>query len=275
MLSKLLYWTVLVLLAINCSEMETKWSRTFDALGPGNHRITDISGTKHSVYLTGRYSVEDAAAICFTARYDTDGSLMWFKTYATENMEQSEGKAILALRTQEELLEARTDIYALVQTQDLNGIQKAILIKYDTLGNIEWQNIVTVSDGPLISTLLSDYEGNLYVAGWEEGSDNRPTTYIAKYRESGETSWYAKYYNEQIVFRNLKFDVVQPEYFVVAGILEKTNQLSYMKYNSSGQVGGLTKYDPAVKTISDVKVDLQGTCILSVLSQTQRRETIS
>ncbi len=257
MVNKLSCLAMLVLLGINCSEMETKWSRTFDALGPGNYRITDISGIKQGVYLTGTYSVEDNT-MCFVAGYDSDGSLLWYRTPEADNIEQSEGKSILALRTQEELLEARTDIYALIQVLSLDGIQKAVLIKYDTLGDIQWQNIVTVSYGRLTSTLLSDYEGNIYVAGWEGGDEYRPTIYIAKYRPSGEISWYAQYYNEQIIFRDLKFDVVQPRYFIVAGILEKTDQLFHLKYDSSGQMRSLTKYETSANTISDAKVDLQG-----------------
>lgn len=272
MLSRLLCMTVLLLLVINCSEMETKWSRTFDALGPGNYRINDISGTKQDIYLTGTYSVEDDA-MYFVARYDKDGSLLWYRTQEGENIEQSRGQAILALRTQEELLETRTDIYVLVHVLGFNGIHKAVLTKYDTLGDIQWQNTVTVTDGQLTSTLLSDYEGNLYVAGWEESGNNRPTIYIAKYKESGETSWYAKYYNEQIIFRDLRFDVVQPEYFVVAGILKKTDQLFHLKYDSSGQMQGLTKSESAAITISDVKVDLQGNVyIASSISNPETRD---
>jgi hypothetical protein len=257
---------VLFLFVINCSEMETKWARTFDALGPGNYRINDIDGTNHNIYLTGTYSVEDEA-MCFVARYDKDGSLVWDKTHEGENIEQSRGKAILALRTQEELLETRIDIYVLVHALGFNGIQKAVLTKYDTLGGIQWQNMVTVSDSPFTSTLLSDYKGSIYVAGWEEGSEHRPTIYIAKYRASGEMAWYSEYYNEQILFRELRFDVVQPEHFVVAGILEETDQLFYLKYNSSGQMQRLTKYESTANTIADVKVDLQGNvCIAGSIS---------
>jgi hypothetical protein len=237
--------------------METKWARTFDALGPGNYRISDIAGIKQDIYLTGTYSIEDEA-MCFVACYDKDGTLLWYKTHEGENIEQSQGQAILALRTQEELLETRIDIFVLTHVLGFNGMQKAVLTKYDTLGDIQWQNSVKISENPFTSHLLSDYKGNLYVAGWEEGSNHRPTIFIAKYRPSGEISWYAEYYNEQLLFQDLRFDVVLPEHFVVAGILEETDQLFHLKYNSSGQMQKLTKHEATATALSDAKVDLQG-----------------
>jgi hypothetical protein len=184
--------TGLILLTINCSEMETKWSRKFDAPGPGTYRINSLSSSKKEIHLTGRYIDDKQGSKCFTAKYGTDGSLKWYKIYEAPNTEQAEGVAILVIKTQEELLTTRSDIYVLVKTRNAAGDEKVILVRCDSLGNVQWQKKVTEHNGSIMGTLLSDHQGNLYVAGWETAADNRSTLYIGEYTESGETLWFTK-----------------------------------------------------------------------------------
>jgi len=245
--------------------METKWSRKFDAPGPGTYRINSLSSTKKEIYLTGTYAEDNQVCKCFTARYGTDGSLKWYKIYEAPNIEQAEGVAILLIRTQEELLATRSDIYVLVKTHNTAGYEKAILVKYDSLGNIQWQQKVTEHNGPITSTLLSDHQGNLYVVGRETDVDNESTLYIGKYTESGEPSWFTKYYNEQIVFEILKYDIMEPAYFVVAGLLKNTNEFFYMKYDNTGQFQKLIRSETEnrVTLLSDLKIDPAGNIFIT------------
>jgi predicted component of type VI protein secretion system len=259
------YLTCCLLLLFACSEIETKWSRKFDALGPGDYRINSIDGSKEEFYLTGTYTEENGNAMCFTAKYDSKGRLQWHKIFDAENSTQTMGTAILTIVTQEELLTEHRDIYVLVKTVDENGKQQAILAKYDTLGNLDWQKTVTAHDGPLTSSLLSDHQGNLYVAGWEQDNENRPTIYIGKYTDTGQTSWFTKYYNEELDFEQLRFDISGPEYFVIAGILKNTGDLFYLKYDGSGQFLGSVKYETEkkIKNLSDLRIDPVGNSYLS------------
>jgi hypothetical protein len=265
------YLICCLFLFIGCSEIETKWSRKFDALGPGNYTINSVEGSKKEIYLTGTYIDESGTASCFTAKYDSKGKLQWHETFETENSGQTMGTALLIIRTQEELLTAHQDIYVLVKAADREGKQQAILVKYDTLGNLKWQKNVVTHDGPLTSVLLSDYQGSLYVAGWERDTENRPTIYVGKYTGAGETSWFSKYYNEEIDFELLRFDIMKPEYFVIAGILQNTRELFYMKYSGSGQFLGSVKYETEkrIKAFSDVKIDPAGNVYLSATVSNQ------
>jgi len=249
-----------VLLVLDCSEMETKWMRKFDALGPGHYRINSISCTKDEIYLTGTFRGENEGSKCFTAMYDSEGTLKWHYILQTMETENAQGNAVFAARTRTELLSSRTDIYVLAQTHDNDVHQRVILIKFDSLGNVQWQHTVTTHDGSLTSVLLSDFEGNIYVAGCERDKENKPTIYIGKYDECGKTSWFTKYYNELLDYEELKFDVMQPGYIVAAGTMKTTGELFYMRYGRNGQFIGITQYDNnnAEFNLAGVKIGPEG-----------------
>ncbi|MGB7053691.1 MAG: hypothetical protein WBE28_00040 [bacterium] len=267
----LCYLICCLFLVLSCSELETNWIRRFDTLGPGNYRINSIEGSKEEIYLTGTYTDENGTTRCFTARYDGKGHLQWQTIFEAENSEQTTGTAMLTIRTQEELLTAHRDIYVLIRASDENGKQRAILAKYDTLGNLHWQKTVAAHDGPLTSILLSDHHGSLYVAGWERDAENKPTIYVGKYTETGQTSWFTKYFNEEIDFELLRFDITKPEYFVIAGIQKNSDELFYMKYDGSGQFLGSVKYEAEkqIKNLSGLKIDPAANIYLSATIRNQ------
>jgi hypothetical protein len=263
--------TCCLLLLLGCSDIETKWSRKFDALGPGNYRINSAQSPKKEIYITGTYIDESLNTQCFTAKYNSEGRLQWHQAFEAQDHEQTIGTAMLTMRTQEELLTGRLDIYVLAQAANAQEQQKAILIQYDTLGNQQWHKIVNTSDGPMTSSLLSDHEGNIYVAGWEQDEENRQTIYLGKYTATGETQWFAKYYNEEIVFGTLLFDITAPDCFVIAGVLETTNNLFYLEYNGSGRLLRFVEHttENQISEISDVMIDPTGNVYLSTTVQNQ------
>ncbi|KPL14831.1 hypothetical protein AMJ74_02625 [candidate division WOR_3 bacterium SM1_77] len=268
---QLCYVICCLFLLLGCSELETKWIRRFDTLGSGNYRINSIEGSKEEIYLTGTYTDGNGTTRCFTARYDSKGNLQWHTIFEAENSEQTTGTAMLTIRTQEELLTAHRDIYVLIKAADGNGKQRAILAKYDTLGNLDWQKTIAAHDGPLTSILLSDHQGSLYAAGWERDAENRPTIYVGKYTDTGQTSWFTKYYSEEIDFELLRFDITEPEYFVIAGIQKNTGELFYMKYDGSGQFLASVKYETEkqIKNLSDLKIDPAANIYLSATIRNQ------
>jgi hypothetical protein len=138
-------------------------------------------------------------------------------------------------------------------------------VKYDTLGNLVWQKTINTHDRALTSTLLADHHGNLYVAGWERDAQHRPTVFVGKYDETGKTSWFTKYFSEEIDFELLRFDIMEPENFVAAGILQNTGELFYIKYSSSGQFLGSVahKTEKSLSDFSDLKLDPAGNIYLS------------
>lgn len=254
-----------VFLIATCGEFETKWVHRFDAFGPGNYRINSIVSTKEDIYFAGTYTEQKDIARCFLARYGADGKPEWHVLFSTPENTHAHGEKLAVLSQQEELLTTRTDIYLLIETHDINGLEKAILSKYDSLGNLAWQKTVTTTEGKLKSTLLHDPDGNLYIAGWGNNGGGKPTIFITKYSEFGEILYSITYYSEQLDFDDLRFDIMETKCFVLAGLLNRTNELFYIKYNSSGQFQEMVNYKaaPAIKTISDLKIAPNGTIFIS------------
>ncbi|MDH4210528.1 MAG: SBBP repeat-containing protein [candidate division WOR-3 bacterium] len=250
---------VVIVLLVACGVMETKWTREINVLGPGNYRVNSISSIKNEIYVMGTYWQDEKTSRCFITKYDTDGSLDWFSVFESPGVEQAAGIQIVASMTSAEQLDASSEVYGLIQTRDTNGHQGIVLVRYDTLGNTGWQNTVISSEGTLNATLLSDHVGNLYVAGWEKDVENKASVYVGKYSESGDAAWFTKYYNEQIDFGDLKYDMMQSNCLLLAGVLTSSEELFYMKYDGSGQFLGYTIHQgPRVSELSDVKIDPNG-----------------
>ncbi len=251
--------TVVILLLVSCSEIEIKWTREVDALGPGNYLVNSISAMKDEIYVTGTYWQGEKDSRCFTTKYDADGSPDWFSVFESPGIREAAGIQIVASMTSPEPLEARSKVHVLVQTSDTNGHQSVVLATYDTLGNVDWQNTVISTEGTLHAALLSDHVGNLYVAGWERNVEDRPSIYVGKYNESGDVVWFTKYYNEEIDFTDLQCDMMQSDCLVLAGVRKPSGELFTMKYDGSGQFMGYTIHEGLkVNELSGVKIDPQG-----------------
>jgi hypothetical protein len=239
--------------------METKWTREIDALGPGNYVVNSISSLKNETYVIGTYWQGPEDSRCFTAMYHKDGSLDWFSAFESPGVKKAEGIEIVASTSSAEQLDARKEVYVLVKTADANGHQSVVLARYDTLRNVDWQNIVISSGGVLDAALLSDHVGNLYVAGWERDGENRSNIYVGKYNENGDVAWFTKYYNEELNFTDLQYDMMRSDNLLMAGVLKTSGELFYMRYDASGQFMGYTIHEGlSVNELSSVKIDPQG-----------------
>ena len=249
----------ILLFLVSCSEMETKWTREIDALGPGNYVVNSISSLKNETYVIGTYwqGLEDSQ--CFTAMYHKDGSLDWFSVFESPGVKKAAGIEIVASTSSAEQVGAEKEVYVLVKTTGANGHQSVVLAGYDTLRNVDWQNIVISSEGTLDAVLLADHVGNLYVAGYERDSEDRSNIYVGKYNESGDVAWFTKYYNEELDFTDLQYDMMRPDYLLMAGVLKTSGELFYIRYDASGQFMGYTIHgDLGVNELSSVKIDPEG-----------------
>jgi hypothetical protein len=70
---------------------------------------------------------------------------------------------------------------------------------------------------------------------------------------------------EKIAFEILKFDIMEPDYFAVAGLLKNTNEFFYMKYDSAGQFQKLIRSETEnrITLLSDLKIDPAGNVFLT------------
>ena len=262
-MKKHMYVTISILLFLCCSEMETKWTGKFDAAGPGNYRINSIYSSKTGTYVTGTHWTTDKGPFCITAKYDPNGELEWHKIYEQQYLKAAQGKSILV--TKEHALDTVPDIYVLCQANDIHGIKKVVLIKYDSLGNIQWDKVIEESTGEITSKILLDYQGNIYIAGWSTNPRDSINIFIAKYEPSGELAWFTKYYNPSLVFRDLKFDIRKGDQILIGGALEKTQDFFFMRYGSLGNFLSVTKYEsPEQENILvDIKMGVEGSVYLT------------
>lgn len=262
-MKKHIYVTISILLFLCCSEMETKWTGKFDAAGTGNYRINSIYSSKTGTYVTGTHWTTDKGPFCITAKYDPNGELEWHKIYEQQYLKAAQGKSILVAK--EHALDTIPDIYVLCQANDIYGIRKVVLIKYDSLGNIQWDKVIEESTGKITSKILLDYQGNIYIAGWSTNPRDSINIFIAKYEPSGELAWFTKYYNPSLVFSDLKFDIRKGDQILIGGALEKTQDFFFMRYGSLGNFLSLTKYEsPEQENIlADIKMGVDGSVYLT------------
>ena len=252
------------LLFLACSEMKIKWAKKFDVVGQGNYRINDLC-VMHNIYVSGVYWQTDQNFCCITAEYNKNGNIEWFTIYERPNLKAAEGKAIL---------KTEDGIYVLLQAVDVNNAKDVTLVKYDGLGNIEWERVVEKSPNEIVGKMLSDNTGNIYVAGWTTDAKNSITIFVAKYRQSGELVWLTTYYNPILCFNHLKFDIMKPEQFVIGGILDDSQNFFFVKCDSLGRFSGLTKCETTEneRILADIKIDEQENVYLSGASSGNGQE---
>lgn len=265
----IVYIITIILLFLGCSEMEIKWVKKFDPAGPGNYRINKISSFKKgSTYVIGKYWTADKDPYCITAKYNANGELEWHKIYEKEDLRATEGKSIRMMRTQDDLLEKRWNIYVHVQTTDRANIKNSTFIKYDSLGNLEWERIVeklSEEESELESVMLTDYADNIYIAGLRTNSKDSINIFITKYNKLGEKIWSTIYYNPNLYVRHVKFDIKKPDQFLIGGVSESTKDFFFIRYDSLGEFMSLTKHQsPEHENIlADIQMGMEGNVYLA------------
>jgi len=249
--------------------METKWVALFDVAGEWNYTVTDISSYEDT-YVTGTYWTSDMGPSCITAKYDEDGELKWHVVYDARDFKSTQGKSIEVLQTEEGILDIQRGIYVHIGAVDSGGCSNSVLVRYDSLGNLEWERILQKSadESERESIMLSDYAGDLYVVGLRTDLHDAVTVFTTKYSQTGEKLWSTSYYNPTIRFRHIKCDVRMPGQCVIGGILEGDRDLCYLRYDSIGTLVSITRHESPEQEgiLADVKVDMQGNVYLASVS---------
>lgn len=262
------------LVVLNCGRMETKWVALFDAAGEGNYTLTDISSYEDA-YVTGTYWTNDIGPYCITAKYDEQGELEWHVVYEPQGFKSTQGRSIEVLQTEEGILDIQRGIYVHIQATDRTGRRNSVLVKYDSLGNVAWERILqkTADESEAESVMLSDYAGDIYVAGLRADALGAVAIFITKYSQTGDKLWSTGYYNPNIRFRHVKCDVRRPGDFIIGGILEEGRDLCYLRYDSIGTLVSITQHKSPEQenVLADIKIDLRGNVYMAGVST--REET--
>ncbi len=242
--------------------MEIKWVKKFDAAGPGNYRINSLY-YHHDIYVTGSYWEKGQNPRCITAQFNENGELEWFTVYRQETSKIAEGKSILAIKG--DILESSPEVYVLVHSVNTNNVKNVILVKYDSLGTIEWEKIVEESMGEIESEIIAADQNNIYITGCKKSLKDSITIFLTQYQASGELVWLSEYYNPSFNFSQVKFDTRNGKQFLVAGIIENTEDFFFMRYDNNGNLISLTKYETSEHEdiLTEAKIDNDGNVYLT------------
>jgi hypothetical protein len=221
----------ILLVLLECSEMEIKWVKKLDVAGAGNYCINDLFAYD-GVYATGVYWETKEHPACFTAHYNEHGDLQWSNIYRQHNVVETEGVAILPFR--QEIIESKPDVYLLMHATDVNQHKRVLLVKFDSLGTIVCEKVVEQSPGEIESALLLDAQNNICVVGWKKNSRDSTVIFVSKYRPSGELIWLREYYNPSYNFGNLQFDMRNGEHCVISGIEETNSDFFFIRCDDLG-----------------------------------------
>jgi len=245
-----------IIFLIKCSDMETKWLVKCEPAGPGNYRINGIASLrKHSYVVASTFWPIDEQPRCITADYDENGDLIWYTPYITKGIRASKAIAVRAFPSG--IIDVTHDIYVLAQTTDPIGVERVVLIKYDSLGNANWDKIIEKSKDEITSTLLNDQLNNIYIAGWSKHVRVPADIFIAKYRPSGECVWINNFQDPSIEFDSLIFALNNNGQFLIAGYLIDHEDFFYMIYDSLGKLINIKKCVTPVQEIllTDAQID--------------------
>jgi uncharacterized delta-60 repeat protein len=234
---------------------EILWVRTYDRpnLMEQAHGVaTDREG---NVIVTGYAEVEEANYDYHTMKYDTDGELLWTKTYDGGGLDWAYG-----------VVADKDDNVIVTGCSDRGGDYdyRYCTVKYTPDGDTIW-----IHYGPSgwAYGVATDREGNIIVTG----SSGDPSTkasgcYTMKYSPDGDTLWTRFYYSEQgSRARGVATD--GRNNIVVTGMY--WNELDYLtiKYGPNGTILWTRTYDDysdehahAVATDRGNNIIVTGTC---------------
>ncbi|MEO0092486.1 MAG: SBBP repeat-containing protein, partial [candidate division WOR-3 bacterium] len=179
---------------------ETAWVRRYNGLGNdfdrANAIVVDNNG---NVYVTGTtYTSATNSYGWLTIKYDSNGNLIWVKTFSSGIPDSwNEAKAIA--------LDNIGNVYVTGYTLSYDNWYDFTTIKYDKLnGDTIW---VRHYDGPINGYdqavgIAIDNQNNIYVTGKSDGPDDWFDYATVKYNSAGVLQWvkrysYANYSNDE------------------------------------------------------------------------------
>jgi hypothetical protein len=144
---------------------DTVWTRRYNGAGNGDDKVYAMTvDSAGNIYLAGSSFVSGNGIDCLTMKYNSDGVLMWIKTYA-EYSYHADGAASITL-------DKSGNVYVTGSAGTSSSNVAYLTIKYDNDGNGKW---VAKYDGPgyngydISSSVFVDNSGYVYITGSSPG----------------------------------------------------------------------------------------------------------
>jgi hypothetical protein len=173
------------------------WSKWYDGPQKGFDCAEAVALDRQgNVYVSGSIQLTPKRHGTFNAgyatiKYDAHGNELWTALY--EEPAKHKDSALLAVDNN-----GNSIVAGRCKKEDSSFNYDFLTIMYDTKGKQLW---TAIYDGPgysvdMPSDLTADNYGNVYVAGCSMGKDHDYDFAVAKYNESGDTLWVARYEEE-------------------------------------------------------------------------------
>ncbi|MDH5662022.1 MAG: SBBP repeat-containing protein [Elusimicrobiota bacterium] len=160
------------------------WTKTYNSVANqfdiGRGIAIDDSG---NVYVTGSETVGGASQNIWVRKYDTDGDVVWTKTYNGTANGQDVGEGIA--------VDGGGNVYV-TGYETVSGESYNIWVrKYDSEGDVLWTRTHngTANDWDLGLDIAVDGSGNVYVIGYEMVSGESYNIWVRKYDSAGNEVW--------------------------------------------------------------------------------------
>jgi uncharacterized delta-60 repeat protein len=214
---------------IATAQHDTAWVRRVYGTGNGDDRVVALAaGPTGDIYAVVQNLPDDTSSTIITARYSSDGTLLWSRRFGV-------GKHVVPVD-----IAVDADGNALVVgTSEIPMPDSIVTIKYSSTGDSCWVRYYnTEGNNDMAADVLVDGAGNVYVAGTSETDDNYEDMLLVKYSSSGEELWVRLY------------DYQQNEDFGLAAVIDQQGYIYEVGSVCNWQAGGdydmqVLKYSPA------------------------------
>ena len=160
------------------------WERELTSNGNNTYGVSLAVDSSDNPVITGyTNALGQGGTDIIIAKYNSSGTIQWQKSFGGSNNEEAKGMAI----------DSSDNIYIGGFTQSEGaGAQDALVAKFNSLGDLQWQRILGAYDTDSWGVAVDD-DGNVYGLGHssrEPSNTGLVNQFImAKYNSSGDLQW--------------------------------------------------------------------------------------
>ncbi len=209
-----------------------KWNKTWG--GSSHEDVSEIAlDSSGNIFITGTIGIYEGEGEdnVFLLKFDSDGNLLWSRTWGQSDYDYSYGIAI----------DSTGNAYITGKTHTFSGYYSDVFIlKYSSMGNLLWKRIWGGSDDEWAPNIALDASGNVYISGSTESyGTGSPNAFILKLDSSGKILWYKTWGGSE---RDLGIGIVLDDLgnaFIMGQTLSYgagSDDIFLLKYNSAGNL---------------------------------------
>ena len=163
-----------------------EWAKTWGGINNDTAYAVAIDSA-NNIYIAGETNSWEPNGDIFLVKYDTAGNIVWQKTWGGSNRDAAYGIAI----------DSADNIYLCGQTLSWTARGDALLLKFDSSGNVLWRRTWGNTNQQRANAITIDNTGDIYLAGETfTGAGTDSDAFILKYDSAGtliqQKSWHLK-----------------------------------------------------------------------------------